>query len=120
MATTKDIKETLKKYFYTGVGLAAHSTEAMQKSVNELISQGKMNEEDGRKIVANALRKIEERRPQIEAQYNKAVHEFVRVSTAEIGKLQTKIRQMEKQLKVKKTPATKTKAKKAKAAARRK
>lgn len=116
MATSKDIKETLKKYFYSGVGLASHTADAVQKSVNELIQNGKMNEADGRRIVADAIKKAEASRPGIEAQYNKAVHQFVKATTDEIGKLQKKVQQMEKQLKVKKAAAPK--AKKAKAPVR--
>ncbi|MBL0310200.1 MAG: hypothetical protein IPP77_11145 [Bacteroidetes bacterium] len=118
MANNNDIKETLKKYFYSGVGLASHAADAMQKSVNEMIKNGKMSEAEGRRLVASAVKKVEENRPGIEAKYNKAVHDFVKMTSAEVGKLQKKVMQMEKQLKTKTTAAPKPK--KAKAPARKK
>jgi polyhydroxyalkanoate synthesis regulator phasin len=68
-----NVQETLKKYFYSGVGLAAHTAEVVQKSVNELVKKGKVSETDGKKIVADAIKKVEARRPEIEAKYNEAV-----------------------------------------------
>ena len=106
-----NVKETLKKYFYSGVGLAAHTAEVVQKSVNELVKKGKVSETDGKKIVADAIKKVEARRPEIEAKYNEAVHKFVKLSAAEVGKLQKRVEQLEKQLTVKKAGVAKPAAK---------
>ena len=110
---TNNIQETLKKYFYSGVGLAAHSAEIVQKSVNELVKKGKVSEADGKKIVGEAIKKVEARRPEIEAKYNEAVHKFVKLTTSEVSKLQKTIEKLEKQLSVRKTstPAPKAAAK---------
>jgi len=101
MATTNNIQENLKKYFYSGVGLAAHTAEVVQKSVNELVKKGKVSEADGKKIVGEAIKKVEARRPEIEAKYNEAVHKFVKITTSEVGKLQKRIEKLEHQLTVK-------------------
>ena len=98
---TNNLQENLKKYFYSGVGLAAHTAEVVQKSVNELVKKGKVSEADGKKIVGEAIRKVESRRPEIEAKYNDAVHKFVKLTTSEVAKLQKKIEKLEGQLKVK-------------------
>jgi len=98
---TNHIQENLKKYFYSGVGLAAHTADVVQKSVHELIKKGKLNKIDGKKIVADAIKKIEARRPEIEARYNDAVHKFVKTTATEMTKLQKRIVQLEDQLKVK-------------------
>jgi polyhydroxyalkanoate synthesis regulator phasin len=98
---TNNIQENLKKYFYSGVGLAAHTAEVVQKSVNELVKKGKVSEADGKKIVGEAIKKVEARRPEIEAKYNEAVHKFVKITTSEVGKLQKRIEKLEHQLTVK-------------------
>ena len=111
---TENIQETLKKYFYSGVGLAAHSAEIVQKSVSELVKKGKVSEADGKKIVAEAIKKVEARRPEIEAKYNEAVHKFVKLSAGQVSMLQKKIEKLEGQLKTKggsSKPAAKAPAK---------
>ncbi len=108
---TNNIQENLKKYFYSGVGLAAHTAEVVQKSVNELVKKGKVSEADGKKIVGEAIKKVEARRPEIEAKYNEAVHKFVKVTTSEVSKLQKRIEKLEGQLTVKKAGAAKAAAK---------
>ena len=102
---TNNFQENLKKYFYSGVGLAAHTADVVQKSVNELVKKGKVSEADGKKLVGEALKKVEARRPEIEAKYNAAVHKFVKFSSTEVSKLQKRIEKLEGQLKVKGAPA---------------
>jgi len=104
---TNNIQENLKKYFYSGVGLAAHTAEVVQKSVNELVKKGKVSEADGKKIVGDAIKKVEARRPEIEARYNEAVHKFVKLTTTEVSRLQKRIEGLEKQLTRKSGPAPK-------------
>ena len=107
---TNNIQENLKKYFYSGVGLAAHTAEVVQKSVNELVKKGKVSEADGKKLVGDAIKKVEARRPEIEAKYNEAVHKFVKLTTSEVSKLQKRIEKLEGQLKVKGASAPKAAA----------
>ncbi|MCW5908034.1 MAG: hypothetical protein KIS94_09265 [Chitinophagales bacterium] len=103
---TNNIQDTLKKYFYSGVGLAAHTAEVVQKSVNELVKKGKVSEADGKRLVGEAIKKAEAQRPQIEAKYNEAVHKFVKLTNTEIDRLQKKISKLESQLTIKKGGAT--------------
>lgn len=108
---TNNMQETLKKYFYSGVGLAAHTADVVQKSVNELVKKGKVSEADGKRIVAEAVKKVEARRPEIEAKYNEAVHKFVKFTNTEIDKLQKRINKLESQVAVGKKAAAKPAAK---------
>lgn len=108
---TNNLQENLKKYFYSGVGLAAHTAEVVQKGVNELVKKGKVSEADGKKLVAEALKKVEAQRPAIEAKYNETVHKFVKLTNAEIDRLQKKITKLEGQVTVKKGAAAKPAAK---------
>ena len=117
---TNNIQENLKKYFYSGVGLAAHTAEIVQKSVNELVKKGKVSEADGKKIVGEAIKKVEARRPEIEAKYNEAVHKFVKVTSSEVSKLQKRIEKLEGQLTSSKKAAAKPAAKAAPKAAAKK
>jgi|ERR1043165_2635436 polyhydroxyalkanoate synthesis regulator phasin len=107
---TNNLQENLKKYFYSGVGLAAHTAEVVQKGVNELVKKGKVSEADGKKLVGEAIKKVEARRPEIEAKYNEAVHKFVKLTTSEVSKLQKRIEKLEGQLKVKSAVAPKAAA----------
>jgi polyhydroxyalkanoate synthesis regulator phasin len=102
---TNNIQENLKKYFYSGVGLAAQTAEVVQKSVNELVKKGKVSEAEGKKLVGEAIKKAEARRPEIEAKYNEAVHKFVKLTSTEVSKLQKRIEKLEGQLTVKKGAA---------------
>ncbi len=104
---TNNLQENLKKYFYSGVGLAAHTADVVQKSVNELVKKGKVSEADGKKIVGEAIKKVEARRPEIEAKYNEAVHKFVKLTSTEVSKLQKRIEKLEGQLKWKGAAAPK-------------
>ena len=108
---TNNLQENLKKYFYSGVGLAAHTADVVQKSVNELIKKGKVSEADGKKLVGETIKKVEARRPEIEAKYNEAVHKFVKFSSSEVSKLQKRIEKLEGQLKVKGAAAPRAAAK---------
>ena len=107
---TNNLQENLKKYFYSGVGLAAQTAEVVQKSVNELVKKGKVSEAEGKKLVGEAIKKAEARRPEIEAKYNEAVHKFVKLTTAEVSKLQKRIEKLEGQLKVKSVASAAPKA----------
>ena len=95
MATGK-LQENLSKYFYSGIGLAAHTADAVEKSVNEFVKHGKMNEADGKKIVGEAMKKVSAQRAAIEARYNEALHKLVHLSAREIAKLQKRIEHLEK------------------------
>ena len=108
---TNNFQENLKKYFYSGVGLAAHTAEVVQKSVNELVKKGKVSEADGKRIVGDAIKKVEARRPELEAKYNEAVHKFVKLTTSEMTKLQKQVEKLEGQLKRGAKPAPKAAAK---------
>lgn len=123
---TNNFQDTLKKYFYSGVGLAANTADVVQKSVNDLVKKGKVSEADGKKIIGEAIKKAEAKRPEIEAKYNETVHKFVKLTNSEIDKLQKKISKLESQLIVRKggssasKPSVKASAKPVKKATKKK
>jgi polyhydroxyalkanoate synthesis regulator phasin len=103
MATNSKITENLKKYFYSGVGFASHASELFQKSMDEYVKAGRVSEKDGKKLVDDILKKVDERRSQLEDKYNEAIHKFISRSSDEIAGLQKKVEQLEGQLKAKGT-----------------
>jgi len=91
MATKTTLAEGLKKYFYSGIGLASHTSEIVQQSVDELVKKGKLNQEDGKRIVDNAVRKLESKMPHFEARYREAIDKAMKFANAEISRLQKKV-----------------------------
>lgn len=45
------MEDLFKKFLYTGVGLVAMTAEKIQKTVDKLISEGKLSIEEGKKLV---------------------------------------------------------------------
>jgi len=45
------MEDLFKKFMYTGVGLVAMTAEKIQKSVDKLISDGKLSIEEGKKLI---------------------------------------------------------------------
>jgi polyhydroxyalkanoate synthesis regulator phasin len=105
MPTNATIAKNLKKYFYSGIGFASHASELFQKSMDEYVKTGRVSEKDGKKIIDDTFKKIDEQRAKLEARYNEAIHKFVSRSAAEIAGLQKKVEQLEDQLKAKGTHA---------------
>jgi polyhydroxyalkanoate synthesis regulator phasin len=103
MPTNRNITENLKKYFYSGIGFASHASELFKKSMDEYVKAGRVSEKDGKKLVDDVLKKVDERRSQLEDKYNEAVHKFISRSSTEIAGLQKKVEQLEDQLKAKGT-----------------
>ncbi|MEL6592612.1 MAG: hypothetical protein AAFQ87_27690 [Bacteroidota bacterium] len=70
----KNIMEDLiKKFLYTGVGIAALTAEKMQEAVDELVGKGKVSEEEGKKIVDDFTDKAETRREKFERELKEVV-----------------------------------------------
>ena len=103
MPSNTSIAENLKKYFYSGIGFASHASELFQRSVDEYVKAGRVSESDGKKIVSDLTRKLEDRRSGLEDKYNEAVHKFIALSASEIAGLQKKVEKLEGQLKAKGT-----------------
>lgn len=88
---TSNIQKSIKKYFYSGVSFAAHSSDIIKNAVDEFVSQGKLSEKDGQKIVGAAIGKLE-------ARYNEAAEKVGNYAVAEIAMLRKKIEGLEKKL----------------------
>ena len=91
---TSNRQESLKKYFYSGIGHISHATEVIQKSAQELTRQRKVSESDGKRIVNNAIGDIERK-------YNEAVHKLATFTQSEVNALRDSLAKMEKRVLVK-------------------
>ena len=131
--------EILKKVFYVGVVAIALAVDKTQKLVEDLVQQGKISEEEGKKIVDDFVQSTEVKRGEFETRLRKITdslaERFDFLSKEEVDVLQKRINELEDQLEgnsvvnavadaitdVKETvveavETTKTKAKKVKAA----
>lgn len=91
--------EKIKKYFYSGVGFVAHSSDIIKSAVDEIVSQGKLSEKDGQKIVSDAIGKIETR-------YQETMQKLGDYAISEISVLRKKVEGLESRLEKWERPAS--------------
>ncbi|MCB0843557.1 MAG: hypothetical protein KDD63_06680 [Bacteroidetes bacterium] len=60
------MEELVKKFIYTGVGIASITAEKVQEAVDELIGKGKVSKEEGEKMVDNFFDQVDDRKHEIE------------------------------------------------------
>jgi polyhydroxyalkanoate synthesis regulator phasin len=89
----------VKKYIYSGIGLASHSKEIVRDVMNDFMKQNKVSEADGQKIVANAMKNMQSHLPDVESKYNQAVMKVIQLANAEIQMLQKTMAKLEQRAK---------------------
>ncbi|RMG74469.1 MAG: hypothetical protein D6722_02430 [Bacteroidetes bacterium] len=82
------MEDLFKKFLYTGVGLVSLTAEKLQEAVDELVGQGKVSKEEGRKIVGDFVDQIESKRDEAEAKMKEWVESFTK--NMNVPKLATK------------------------------
>lgn len=70
------MEDLLKKFLYTGVGLASLTTEKLQETVDELVGKGKVSKDEGKKIIDDFTDRVEERRSDFEKRMQEMVDSF--------------------------------------------
>lgn len=65
------MQDLIKNFLYTGVGLVALAAEKVQTVADELVKQGKISQEEGKKIVDDFFKTSESRREEFEAKVKK-------------------------------------------------
>ena len=68
--------ELVKKFLYTGVGLAALTAEKLQETVDEMVGKGKVSKDEGKKIVDDFVDKVENQRDDFESRWKEMVDNF--------------------------------------------
>lgn len=93
-----------KKFIYTGVGLVSLTAERLQKSVDELVSKGKLSEDEGRKVVDDLMTETEGKREEFESRIRSIVEKVMNridyPSHKEVQDLRARIEVLETRLDV--------------------
>ena len=71
------MEDLFKKFVYTSVGLVSSSVEKFQKSVEKLVDEDKISQEEGKKIVDDLFKNTEAKREEFEAKLAKIVEEIM-------------------------------------------
>mgnify|MGYP002628092234 CR=1 FL=1 len=96
------MEEQLKKLVYAGVGFAAQASEKFEKSINDLVKKGKIEEKEGKKIVDEFFSKSEKTKDSFESKFKKTTEDIISkfkfAPQAEIKSLNKRIEKLEKML----------------------
>jgi polyhydroxyalkanoate synthesis regulator phasin len=71
------MEDLIKKFVYTGVGIASLTAEKLQKSIDKLVDEEKISEKEGKKIVDEFFEKTESKKKDIESQISKITEEVI-------------------------------------------
>ncbi len=95
--------DQIKKTMLTGLGLALMTKDKVEELGRDLVEQAKLGEGEGREFVDNLMKQSETARSEFEARVNalvkKAVEGLNVVHKDELAKLQTRVGQLEAELK---------------------
>ncbi len=115
------MEKLFKKFLYTSVGFASLAKEKMTTLIEDLIKDGKLSEEEGKKIMDDFKKNTDEQRTDFDKKMKDVVDNTVQnlkfVKQKEVEKLRNRIDILEKLIKQdkdkkKKTKKTTTKKKK--------
>jgi polyhydroxyalkanoate synthesis regulator phasin len=91
------MEDLFKKFVYTSVGLVSLSVDKFQKSVEKLVDDDKLSQEEGKKLVDDLFKNTESKREEFEAKLKKLVEEvLVRMNLA----TQTQVQELQDRLAV--------------------
>lgn len=97
------MEELLKKILYTGVGFFSLTTSKIKELVNELVTDQKITEEEGKKLVDDFMDKTKDQRKDFEEQLKTVSSKFKKdvdeTSSDTINFLKRRIEELENQLK---------------------
>lgn len=109
------MEDLFKKFVYTGVGLVSLTVEKFQQSVEKLVSDDKLSQEEGKKLVDDLFTNTEAKREEFEGKLKGIIEEvMVRMNLAtqkQVQELQDRLAVLETQLGVE-VPAKKEDSKK--------
>lgn len=101
----EDVKNFLKKSFYTGMGLISMSKDAIVKAAEKLKEELKLSEEEGKKFTEEVAGEAEKAKKNFQEEVEKAVNKTMdKLNLAkkdEVDELKKKIDELEKKLKTK-------------------
>lgn len=93
------MEDFFKKFIYTGVGWISVTTERFKKTIDGFISDGKISEPKGKRIVDDFLKNTETKKEEIETQFgivvDKIIKSFSFATTTEVEALEKKVAELE-------------------------
>ena len=108
------MEDLFKKFIYTGIGWISVTTEKFKDAIDGFISDGKISESEGKKIVDDFLKNTETKKDEIETQFGSVVDKIIKsfsfATTTEVDALEKKIAELEALI-AKKSSAEKTETK---------
>jgi polyhydroxyalkanoate synthesis regulator phasin len=72
------MKKFLKKVFYTGVGFASLTAERIKNTVEGLVSDGKISEEEGKRIIEDLNKNTESKKDELESNFNQLAEKMLK------------------------------------------
>ena len=98
--------EIMKKMMLTGIGLALKTRSEMEALTKDIIKRSKMSEAEGRKFIADVMKKYEKARSDMEKQIKKGIADYMAgadiASRKELHALKQEVQRLKKAAKSKK------------------
>jgi polyhydroxyalkanoate synthesis regulator phasin len=91
----------VRKTLYTAVGIVAGTTERLQKAVDELVSKGKISQEEGKKVVDDVVKTTDNRRDEYENKFRNLIDNVLSKLNLPQGDAYEKLEKRIKSLEVK-------------------
>ena len=93
------MEDLFKKFIYTGVGWITVTTEKFKKVIDGFISDGKISEEEGKRIIDDLIKNTETKKDEIETQFGSVIDKIIKsfsfATTAEVEQLEKRIAELE-------------------------
>jgi polyhydroxyalkanoate synthesis regulator phasin len=106
-----EMDKAVKNFLHAGVDLMSAASEKFETSVNELVGKGKINSDEGKKLVDEFLVKAKAKKEEAEAKFNEFTAKFKnKTKEEELEDLKQKVSDLEAELGGKKKTATTAKA----------
>ena len=95
--------DLLKKAALMGIGITSMTKDKIEELAKEIVGEGKLSEEEGRKLVEGLLKQADEARKDLEDRVEKLVKSALEKldipSRGEVEKLEERIKKLEIQIK---------------------
>ncbi len=95
--------DLLKKATLMGIGITSMTKDKIEGLAKEIVAEGKLSEEEGKKLVEDMLKQADEARNELESRVEKLVKSHLEKldiqSRAEVEKLKARIKKLETQIK---------------------
>jgi len=95
--------DLLKKAALMGIGITSMTKDKIEELAKEIVGEGKLSEEEGRKLVEGLLKQADEARKDLEDRVEKLVKSALEKldipSRGEVEKLEERIKKLETQVK---------------------